>query len=71
MASKSIAGQVDTETEQRLQAWLTRGSGTAFGEWAIAGACAGEKFGLENAGTDRMQLINDYNFLKEQFNNDN
>jgi hypothetical protein len=71
LASKSIAGQVDTETEQRLQAWLTRGVGTAFGEYTIAGARAGQKFGLENAGTDRMQLINDYNFLKEQFNNDN
>jgi hypothetical protein len=71
LASRSIAGQVDTETEQRLQAWLTRGAGTAFGEWTIAGACAGQKFGLENAGTDRMQLINDYDFLKEQFNNDN
>jgi hypothetical protein len=71
LASKSIAGQVDTETEQRLQAWLTRGEDSAFGKWTIAGARAGQKFGLENAGTDRMQLINDYNFLKEQFNNDN
>ena len=71
LASKTIAGQVDTETEQRLQIWLTRGEDSAFGKWTIAGARAGQKFGLENTGTDRMQLINDYNFLKEQFNNDN
>jgi hypothetical protein len=37
-----------------------------FGEYAIKGAIAGREFGLSN-GAD-LRLINDFDWLKEQFN---
>jgi hypothetical protein len=69
LASKTIQGQVDEETEARLETWCTRGKDKPFGEFAIAGACAGRRYGTDNAnGTDALKLINDFDWLKEQFN---
>ena len=41
-----------------------------FGEYAIAGAKAGRLFGELNKNTDTMNLINDYEWLKNKFKND-
>jgi hypothetical protein len=71
LASKTIQGQVDEETEARLETWCTRGKDKPFGEFAIAGACAGRRYGTDNAnGTDALKLINDFDWLYEQFSAD-
>ena len=65
LASRSIEGTPDAETEYRLQAWMNKGADSNV----LRGARAGYEFGIANKNTDRMKLINDYNFLQEQFNN--
>jgi hypothetical protein len=68
LASKIIQGQVDKETEQRLEAWCTVGVDRKYGKYAISGACAGREYGLANRD-DRgaLVLINDFDWLHEQF----
>lgn len=69
LASKTIQGQVDEETEARLETWCTRGKDKPFGEFAIAGACAGRRYGADKTnGADALKLINDFDWLQEQFN---
>ena len=69
LASKTIQGQKNEETEQRLETWCTTGRTKPFGEFAIAGACAGRRYGTDNAnGADALKLINDFDWLQEQFN---
>jgi len=65
LASKTINGQIDNETEARLKIWTTVGKDNLFGKYCIAGACAGMEFGLSNS-TD-LHLINNYDWLKEKF----
>ena len=68
LASKAIRGQVDEETEKRLDVWCTRGDQARFGRHAIRGACAGRDFGYDNRDKpDNLRLINDFDWLKEQF----
>ena len=64
LASKTIQGQVDEETDARLSVWKTLGADRPYGKYAIAGACAGEAYG--KGGNDIMK-INDYNWLREQY----
>ncbi len=66
LASKSIKGQVDAETEERLEVWCTQGADKLYGEYCIAGALAGKQFALENPND--MSKINDFDFLIELFN---
>ena len=68
LASKSIQGQVDSETEDRLNVWCSKGKDRLYGEYAISGALAGRAYGQENAGNlPALTLINDYDWLKTQF----
>lgn len=68
LASKTIRGQVNEETEKRLEIWCTRGNEARFGRYAISGACAGRDFGYNNRDQpDNLRLINDFDWLKEQF----
>jgi hypothetical protein len=67
LSSQTINNQVLHETEQRLQTWLTKGDNISV----LRGARAGHSFGTSNKGTDQMQLINDYDFLKQQYDLDN
>lgn len=68
LASKTIQGQQDLETEERLDIWCTVGADREFGEYAISGAKAGRKYGQDNAGNiPALSLINDYDWLKSQF----
>jgi hypothetical protein len=68
LASKVVKGQLVRETEKRLDIWCTLGKYEPFGNYAIAGAIAGRKFGEENVSDqETLQLINDYDWLKSKF----
>lgn len=67
LASKTIQGQVDTETEERLHAWCTVANGT-FAIYALRGARAGKIYGEENAGNlPALSKINDFEWLMDEF----
>ena len=66
LSSKVIDRQKTGETNERLETWTTMGHDRKFGEHAIRGARAGMEFGLSR-GAD-LRLINDFDWLKEQFN---
>jgi hypothetical protein len=69
LASKTIRGQVDNETEERLERWCSsQFSNGRYSEWSISGACAGRRFGYDNRhNADCLNLINDFDWLYEQF----
>jgi hypothetical protein len=68
LASKSINGQIDHETEHRLNIWCTVGNDKKFGQFVIDGANAGKKYGLENKNEkEKLMLINNFDWLKKQF----
>jgi len=69
LASKVIDRQKEDETNARLKTWTTVGHDRLFGEYAIRGANAGMEFGLSR-GAD-LRLINDFEWLKEQFDGNN
>lgn len=63
LASKTITGQVDAETEERLEVWQTVGP-----VLSTTAAKLGASFGLANKDTpEELRKINDYNWLYEQF----
>ena len=66
LASKVIDRQKEDETNERLKTWTTVGHDRPFGKYALAGATAGMEFGFSRR-TD-LRLINDFDWLKEQFN---
>ena len=68
LSSKVIDRQKEEETNERLKIWTTVGHDSPFGEHAIRGARAGMQFGLSN-GAD-LRLINDFEWLREQFDAD-
>jgi len=65
LASKTIDRQHEDETNERLKTWTTLGHDREFGEYALGGARAGMQFGLSNSND--IKLINDFDWLKEQF----
>ena len=67
LASGVIDGQVNLETQQRLETWCTVGSARPYGHWCLLGAQAGRNFGLASRGTDQLMKINDWNWLNEQY----
>jgi hypothetical protein len=68
LASKTIDGQRDEETDFRLNVWCTRGKDKEFGDYCIAGANAGKQYGIDNVGNiEALRKINDFDWLKEQF----
>jgi len=68
LSSKTIQGQVDKETDQRLETWCTKGIEKPLGKFAIAGANEGRKYGKENAGNENaLSSINDFDWLQELF----
>jgi hypothetical protein len=70
LASASIARQHQEETDYRLSQWCNRGGDRPLGEYAKGGASAGEWYGKEYKGNkDALVKINDYEWLKEQFEN--
>lgn len=72
LSSKVIDRQKDDETSARLQAWTTKGEDRLFGNYAIAGAKAGAAYGARNKDNPTaLAKINDFDWLKEQFENAN
>jgi hypothetical protein len=68
LASRSIARQNSSETEERLEVWCSRGGERPFGEWCLAGARAGREYGhLHRQDRGALALINDYDWLKREF----
>jgi hypothetical protein len=68
LASKTIRGQVDNETEARLEVWCSVGKDRRYGEYAINGANDGRVYGLDNnSNPDALRLINNYDWLYERF----
>ena len=66
LSSKTIRNQNTDETDARLSIWCgTKGKDKPFGDYAIQGARAGRKFAVNNP--DKLNLINDFDWLKEQF----
>jgi hypothetical protein len=69
LSSRIIERQHEEETQKRLDIWCTVGDDRPFGKYAIAGAQLGRVYGLENKNNaDALQLINNFEWLKEQFN---
>ena len=68
LSSKTIKGQVDEETEKRLDVWCTRGDDARFGRACISGACDGRRYGYDNIdNNDNLKLINNFEWLYERF----
>lgn len=68
LSSRTIKGQLDEETEFRLNAWCTRGKDKLFGEYCIAGAKAGKAYGEANKSSiEDLKKINNFDWLYEQF----
>lgn len=70
LASKTIRGQNDAETEQRLLVWCSdNGKDRQHGEQAIRGARAGRDYGTQNKDDpEALRRINDFEWLLERFN---
>ena len=69
LSSKIIDRQDNEETEERLNIWCTAGINKPFGKYAIAGAKAGREYGLKHRGDHvKLHMINNFEWLKEQFN---
>ena len=68
LASKLIHNGNNTESEERLNVWCTKGVDREFGEFAIMGAKDGRDFGIaHNDQPDMLGLINDYFWLQKRF----
>jgi hypothetical protein len=68
LSSKIIDRQKSDETNSRLLAWCSAGADRPFGQYAIAGAKSGARYGASNQGDiDALKKINDFLWLEEQF----
>jgi len=68
LASRTIQGQVDAESQSRLDTWCTKAKGP-FAKYALHGAQCGKHFGESNKDDpENLKLINNFEWLKEQFN---
>jgi hypothetical protein len=68
LSSKIIDGQVNDESEARLDTWCQLNTDVPYGAQGYRGALAGRKFGLENS--NEISKINNYKWLKEQYDLD-
>jgi hypothetical protein len=72
LASRAIEFNNDLESSKRLDTWCTLGKDKPFGQFVIAGALAGRKYGNTNKNKpEKLMLINDYNWLKAKFDKEN
>jgi hypothetical protein len=69
LAAGTIKNQIEDESQDRLQDWISIGSDKPFGKYAIAGAKAGSVFGNTNKSNQQeLKKINSREWLREQFN---
>jgi len=70
LASRPVDPQYQEETEDRLHAWCILGGHRPNGKYAIQGAKAGKKYGVENiSNPEELAKINDFDWLLAQFQN--
>ena len=70
LSSKSIQGQLNIETEDRLAAWLNPISDALYRNEAKRGAQEGREYGEKHAQSPQdLRRINDFDWLYEQFSN--
>ena len=70
LASGVIDRQVQEETDKRLLAWTSKGGSRPLGEYVKGGASAGEWYGKTyKSDKNALAMINDYEWLREQFEN--
>jgi len=68
LSSKVINGQVDDETQYRLNVWQTVGVDKKFGEYAIKGSRLGHEFGtMYSDKKEMLSKINDWKWLEDEF----
>lgn len=68
LASRVIEGQVDVETQERLDAWCFNTSSEEFAEYARGGASAGKWYGeTYKADKEKLSKLNDYDWLAAEF----
>lgn len=68
LASKVIDGQLNEETDHRLNVWRFNTSNALYAEYSRGGASAGHWFGTTYKNDpETLKKINDYNWLQEQF----
>ena len=57
------------DAEYRLKTWNTVGQDRPYGDYAIEGAKQGTEFGAKHfSDLDTLKLINDYDWMKHEFN---
>ena len=72
LASKVIDRQKNEETDNRLHTWQTVGKDRPYGEFALRGAQAGSAYGTSSRGdVEALKKINNFEWLKEKFNETN
>lgn len=70
LSSKIIDRQKDDQTQERLAVWCSEMGDSEFGKYSVAGANAGKEYGSANKNNiDNLKLINDFDWLKQYFNN--
>jgi hypothetical protein len=70
LASRPVTEGYQEETEDRLITWCNDGADRLYGEYALAGAQAGKRYGSENiANAEMLRKINNFDWLLEQFQN--
>ena len=68
LASSIIPNGDNIDNQYRLDVWCSRGQKRDFGEFCIMGANQGREFGTHYRNNERaLKLINDFDWLKEQF----
>jgi hypothetical protein len=68
LSSNILKRQRARESIKRLRIWCTVGEDKTFGEWSVAGALAGRKFGWYNRDNiNELSKINNYNWLSQEF----
>lgn len=68
LASQIINNQVSDETTKRLVTWCSVGADKPYGKYVLDGAKLGRDYGtLYKDDINALRKINDYNWLKEQY----
>lgn len=69
LSSKVISRQKDAETYERLSTWQSVGVDQMYGQYALAGASMGTKYGeAHRDDIEKLKKINDFAWLEEVFN---
>lgn len=68
LSSKTIKGQIDKDTKERLDIWCSVGESKSFGNYALSGARAGYLYGNNNKDdSKKLAKINDFDWLAKIF----